>query len=240
MLRSLADDLHAFEDVIRLPLGIRMPARSTVVRLEGDRLVLISPLAIDADRAREIDGLGEVCVIVAPNVMHDLHVGSAAARWPRARVLAPAGFERKVPSLAFAPLGSAEASDLLGDELLVERVAGVPSIEESVLYHPRSRTLVVTDLVFNVHGAESWSTRLLFRLVGAWKELTQSRSWKLVTKDRAAASSSVARILAWDFDRLLLAHGDVVASGAHAPFAHAVRWMASGASRPALPRVARA
>jgi len=232
MLKPLADDLYALEDAVRLPLGISMPSRATVVRLSDQRLVLISPTALDDARACAIDALGEVAAIVAPNTMHNLFVAAAAQRWPKARVFAPPGLAKKVKGLDFTPLGGAEP---FGGELLARRVDGVSGIDEHVFFHPRSRTLVVTDLVFNVHAASSWSTRLLFRLVGTWKKLEQSRSWRLVTKDRAAAATSLTDILGWDFDRLVMAHGEVVAHSAYAPFAHAVRWLANGKAPPRLP-----
>ena len=233
MLKPLADDLYALEDSVRLPFGISMPSRATVVRLAQDRLVVISPTAIDDTRARAIDALGEVTAVVAPNVMHNLFFSAAAQRWPKARVFAPPSIAKKVKGLDFTPLGGG-GDDPFGGELIARRVDGVPGIDEHVFFHPRSRTLVVTDLVFNVHAASSWSTRLLFRMVGAWKKLETSRSWRFVTKDRDAAAASVADILGWDFDRLVMAHGDVVAQSAYAPFAHAVRWLANGKVPPRL------
>lgn len=232
MLKPLADDLYALEDAVRLPLGISMPSRATVVRLSDQRLVVISPTALDESRARAIDALGEVAAIVAPNIMHNLFVAAAAQRWPKARVFGPPGLAKKVKGLEFTPLGGAGPFD---GELIARRVDGVPALDEHVFFHPRSRTLVVTDLVFNVHAASSWATRLLFRLVGTWKRLEQSRGWRLVTKDRAAAAASLMDILGWDFDRLVMAHGEVVAHSAYAPFAQAVRWLANGKAPPRLP-----
>ena len=46
--------------------------------------------------------------------------------------------------------------------------------------------------------------------------LAQSRVWRLATDDSSLARASYERILAWDFDRLIVAHGNVVATGARA------------------------
>ncbi len=106
----------------------------------------------------------------------------------------------------------------------------MPGLDEHVFFHPASRTLVVTDLVFNVHACPGFMP-LLLRLVGAWKRVAQSRVWRFATKDRAAAAASIAEVLAWDFDRLVMAHGEVIESGARAELGEALHWLRSGAPR---------
>ena len=41
-------------------------------------------------------------------------------------------------------------------------------------------------------------------------KLAQSRLWRSLTKDRAAAGRSVEKMLEWEFERVVLAHGDFV------------------------------
>ena len=229
MLRAISTDLWAIEDVLRLPGGLRLPSRTTILRISGDRLVVHSPLAIDDATARAIEALGEVSVIVAPSCLHHLQAASTAARWPTAKVLGAPSLGKKLAGLPFDPLPS--SSSLLGGELVVRRIDGVPRLDEHVFFHRASRTLVVTDLVFNVHECPGFGMPILLRLVGAWKKLAQSRIWRMSTKDRAAAASSLAEVLAWDFDRLVMAHGDVIESGAREPLAEALHWLRAGAPR---------
>ena len=107
----------------------------------------------------------------------------------------------------------------------------MPGLDEHVFFHPTSRTLVVADLVFNVHACPGLGMPLFLRLVGAWKKLAQSRVWRFATKDRAAAAASIDEVLAWDFDRLVMAHGDVIESGAREQLAEALHWLRGGAPR---------
>jgi hypothetical protein len=44
-------------------------------------------------------------------------------------------------------------------------------------------------------------------------------------RDRVAARESVARILRWDFDRVIVTHGDVLESGGPAKFAEAFSFL---------------
>ena len=51
------------------------------------------------------------------------------------------------------------------------------------------------------------------RLVGAHSYFGPSRLARSMIKDRAALRASVDRILAWDFDRVVVTHGDLVETG---------------------------
>ncbi|MEM8608288.1 MAG: hypothetical protein AAGF92_14345 [Myxococcota bacterium] len=54
--------------------------------------------------------------------------------------------------------------------------------------------------------------------------------WRLVTKDRAAAGRSVREMLEWDFERVVLAHGDFVQGhDARERTRSALYWMLSAA-----------
>jgi len=235
MLRTITDDLWTLERDIRLSGGMRMPARATMLRLsKGDELLVHSPLAIDDETARAISRIGNVTCIVAPNCMHHLFLRDAVARWPKARLFGPPGLERKSKGLAFDALPA--EGPILDGSVSVRRIDGAPLIAEHVFLHPRSRTLLVSDLVFNVHTSPGVSLPFFLRLVGAWKKLGQSRVWKLLTKDRAAAAQSAQDLLLWDFDRLVMAHGDIVDAGAHAKMESALAWMCKSPAPPLLPR----
>jgi hypothetical protein len=72
-------------------------------------------------------------------------------------------------------------------------------------------------------------SRLLFKSTGAYGRPAQSNSWRrFFVKDRGAAARSARRILEWDFDRLVMGHGEIVDTGAHAVVEEALGWMLSG------------
>ena len=50
----------------------------------------------------------------------------------------------------------------------------------------------------------------------------------LWVRDRAAAASSFAAILAWDFDRVVVTHGDVLKTGGHDAVAAAFAYLGGG------------
>src|SRR4051812_986664 len=102
MLAELAADLWAVDHVLRLPGGVRMPLRMTVVRLSDGALWVHSPVPLDEGTAAALTALGPVRVVVAPSTQHHLFVAPLLARFPRARLLGPSALHRKRPDLPFA------------------------------------------------------------------------------------------------------------------------------------------
>lgn len=82
--------------------------------------------------------------------------------------------------------------------------AGAPLLSELVLFHPGSRTIVVTDLAFNVRRDGRNEARLFHWLVGAVDHFGPHRLIRgTAFRDRAACRCSVEAVLAWDFDRVV-------------------------------------
>jgi hypothetical protein len=57
-------------------------------------------------------------------------------------------------------------------------------------------------------------TKVLLTFTGARGKLAKSRVWSMMKEDGAAFDASVRKVLAWDFDTLVMAHGDVVEKNA--------------------------
>lgn len=204
MLERIDDDLWCANTFQPIP-GAVLPARMFVVRL-ADGLWIHSPIRIDDALAAEIDALGPVRHLIAPNCFHHLHMGPASERWPQARVHAPPGLRAKRADLRIdADLRDGEHP--WGDAFEQVEVAGAPDLDEFVFLHRRSKTLIVCDLVFNIHESGSFMTRLILRMVGVWQRLAQSRLWRQTTKDRGAAGRSCERVLELEFGRVLVSHG---------------------------------
>lgn len=226
MLTEITSGLWSAERTLRLPGGMRLPCRMTVVRT-GSGLLVHSPISIDDPLAAEIDRCGQVTHLIAPNCMHHLWLPRAAQRYPNARIYGVPGLPGKRPDIDFhALLGNDTPlpADLAG-ELDAIPIHGVPRMNELVLVHRPSRTAIVGDLVFNIHEYTGWGTGMLLRMVGARKKTAQSRVWRLLTNDRAAAGASIRQLLDHDFDRVIMAHGRIIDQHGPAVIAAAAHWM---------------
>ena len=211
-LQSLTAELWCAESEVRVGVGVVFPLRMTVIRLADGGLWIHSPLAIYDALAAELQALGPVAHLVAPNLYHHLYVRDAARRFPQAQVWAPEGIERKQPDLQVHHRLSPDAPWAREVEALP--VEGAAGISEWVFLHRASRSLIVTDLVFNIDDAPRGVTRWLLRLTGALGQLARSRVWNLMIKDRSAFAASVRRVLALEFERVIPSHGDVVSENA--------------------------
>jgi hypothetical protein len=224
MLRSISKDVWAHEADLRMPGGVPMPCRATLMSLPGGSLALHSPLAIDDATAKEVDAIGEVRFLIAPNCLHWMYLRRAKERYPGARVVGAPGLEKKLSGLAFEPLPASGVVEGI-EGLRVQRIEGASRMGEHAFFHQASRSLVVTDLVFNIHGSPSFRLRLYLRLIRAYRRTAQSLVWRMLVNDRAAAASSASTLLTWDFDRLIMAHGDVLEANARERTRKALSWM---------------
>lgn len=219
------DIWHVQGRSLRMPGGVAMPLASTVVRLPDRSLVVYSPIDFDDATAAQVDALGDVAHLVAPNRLHHLYAGAAARRWPRARVHAAAGVRAKQPELRIDHELGARATGSANDAglgrampapvaawsgaLELQHIAGAPSIDEHVAFHRPSGTLICCDLLFHITRPANLRTRMVLALMGVGGgRLAQSRVWRFARRDRDAAQASVERVLSWPITQVAPCHGE--------------------------------
>lgn len=226
MFRQLDSDVWFLDKPFKM-MGIDIGGRMTVVRLADGTLLVVSPVALTPEDRAELDRLGAVRHIVAPNLMHHLYVGDLKKSYPDAKLYVPPGLTDKRKDLApDGVLSDAPPAGLQGD-FEQHLVAGMPGLQEVVFFHKKSRTLIQTDLAFNLTQMPSLIGRILFRLNGALGGVRATKVLRSLIKDRAATRASIEKILAWDFDRMIVTHGDVVRQGAKAELQAAYQFLLS-------------
>lgn len=222
--RQLADDLWAVERPLRfggLPLGTRM----TVVRLRDGGLFLHSPVALDDELRDALLAVGTPRWAVAPNRFHHLYIGQYRDAFPDLELFAAPGLAEKRTDLRFdAVLGDA-APQAWADQLDQECFAGLPMTNEVVFCHRASRSLLLCDLAFNLDRAAPLATRVAFRVLGGYGRLGPTLLERVMIRDRGAARGSMERILAWDFDRVVVTHGAVLETGGREALRAGYRWL---------------
>ena len=169
-----------------------------VVRLSDGSAWVWSPVALTDALAEFMATFDTVRHIVSPNKLHHLYLAEWHERWPEARLYAPPGLARKMPDLAFdAELGDEPDPAWAAD---IDQVVfrGSPAMEEVVFFHRESRTAIFCDLIQR-HPETAMS------------------GWK--------ARAARAKVLAWQPERLLIAHGTCAESGATAIIEKALRWI---------------
>lgn len=207
--------------------GIIFTARMTIVQLADGGLWLHSPGIIDDALKAEIDALGPVRFLIGPGTYHWLHLGRARELFPDAEVHICPGIERKDHMIKFDWfLGDLAPAAWAGqiDQVLVR---GTRFIWEVAFFHRASKTLILTDLVENIGDSTpgvGLPLRFWFKCVfRMWNKARPAPEYQVGWKNRKAARESLDRILAWDFDRVVIAHGDLIDARATSIIREALR-----------------
>ena len=194
--------------------GCDFNARMAVIRVSATELLLHSPCEIDAQTRDDISALGRVAYIVAPGSYHYFHVASAQEAFPEADIYICPGVERKDPSIDFDWFLSDRAPDCWAGALDQVLVRGNKFIWEVAFLHKASKTLVLVDLIENIGDntpGVNWVLELWWKVVlRMWNRPKPAPEYQMGWKDKAAARQSLQKILEWDFEKIVLAHGDLI------------------------------
>jgi len=190
-------------------MGLHIGTRMTVVKLPDGTVLLHSPVPISPALCAEIAAIGPIAHIVCPNTYHHLHAGPWHQANPEAKLYGPEGLSKKRQDLRLEVMPTI-------DGLETVPIQG-SMLEETVLVHPATNTLISSDLTENFVGPVDHAfTRMYLKANGTYGKPGWPRVLRLVYRDRKAARRSIDRLLEHDFDRVLLAHGDVLETGGKA------------------------
>ena len=230
-MKQLHDDLFVVDAPQRF-LGVEVGTRMTIVRLPDARLWLHSPIPVTDDVLRDVQAIGEVACLVAPNRFHHLYAAAWQDAAPGADLFVAPGLETKRSDLDVAGvLGEAPEPAWQGclDQVVL---SGLPALNEVVFFHRASATLVACDLAFNIGPGSPTSTRLFFKMSGAYGRLTPTWIERLMVRDRPTFRTALERMLDWPFERVVVSHGDVVEHGGREQIERSYAWLlGSGARR---------
>lgn len=209
------DQIWGATQPLTMPGGIILDCRMTILRLDAQTLLMHSPITITDALKAQIEALpGTLRYIVAPSLFHHLFVRSARDAFPDALTYAAPGLPAKRENFTFDHEIDPASLDTLPwhASLQTIAVAGMPLVNEQLFYHVPTKTLVVTDLVFNMSRAHNLRSAMAFRAFGTHKRFAQSRLLKSAIKDKKAYRSSIQPLAELDITRVIMAHGDVLAT----------------------------
>jgi len=223
-LRRLGDGIWVADGPLRLG-GIEIGARMTVIQLRDGSLLLHSPVLCDDETRRALDALGPVRFVLAPSKVHHFFVTPWKTAYPGATLLAAPGLREKRPKIPFDGVLEGDPPEAWRNSVEIEHFRGASWINEIVLFHIPSRTLVLTDLAMNFHSAPNLLTSVWQRLFDVRNRFGPTRFVRLVIRDHDAARKSLDRILGWDFERVTVTHGEVLEAGGKAALREAYAWL---------------
>ena len=230
MLRVIDTDLWVAEQPMKY-FGLEVGTRMTVIRLSQDKLVIIAPIKLQDEMIDQINQLGNMSDIIAPNLYHHLFLDQCKQRYPNATVWVTPGLQDKCPDLlidkilsdhTIQSLNGLEAAQVAGFNTL--DIKGYMPLNEWVFFHAKSRTLIITDLAFHFDRQSSLSAQLISKILGGYQQLRPSLLEKIATTDKEQVHQSLQPILAWDFERVIMAHGSIIEQDGKRQFQRGYEW----------------
>jgi hypothetical protein len=228
MLKQFGHEVWTSDGPDVVTAGFHYPTRMAVIRLSEGGLFIWSPIRLTDSLRAEVDALGPVRHIVAPNSLHHLFLPEWQSAYPGAKVYAPPGLRKKRDIVFDADLGHAPSLDW-AKEIDQTVMQGNLITTEVVFFHVKSGTVLFTDLLQQLPASSFSGWRALVAkldlMVGA--EPSVPRKFRLAFTNRRAARVSLEHIFAWPAEKVLMAHGTPVEKDAQAFLRRAFGWLAA-------------
>ena len=228
MLKDFGQEIWTAEGPeVVAALGFHYPTRMAIIKLHSGDLFIWSPVALTEDLRDEVDALGEVRYLVAPNSLHHLFIADWMEAYPNARVYAAPGVQEKRKDIAFdGGLDGTPVPEWSGEiDYIV--VPGNAITSEAVFFHRRSGTALFTDLLQQLPSGwlSGWRAVVAKLDLMLSPEPSVPRKFRVAFTNRHAARTAVKRILAWPVEKVLMAHGTPVTNDGQAFLRRAFKWL---------------
>ena len=229
--KPIADDVFVVDSLMPGPLGSAVPVRMTVIRLPGGDLLLHSPTRFSYALKTELEALGRIRHLVAPNVAHWIFLDAWQRACPDAITWAAPGLRergqvRRSGVRLDNDLGDVPPPEWDGITLVT--VPGGLGFLEVALFHLPSRTLVLTDLVLNLEAEKlPAAIRPLARLLGvvAPDGMPAAYLRAVIKLRREPAARAAQRLVDLRPERVVFAHGTWFERDGTAALRRSLRWL---------------
>lgn len=209
--------------------GVVFTTRMTVVRFSDSSLWVNSPVSVPFDTLKRITELGPVRYLLAATPRHVWRLAAWHTLFLEAQLWAsrPTPFTLKKGHLPFAGILGDEPPQIWKHDFDQLAFKGNPLIEEVLFFHKQSRTVILDDLIQIHPMVKSKPFRnALLKLGGvASPDGGVPLDIRLSFTHRDLARQSLEKLLSWDFDKLVLAHGVCIEKDAKPFVERAFRWL---------------
>jgi hypothetical protein len=209
--------------------GVMFTTRMVIVRLTDGSLWINSPVPVPFDTLKCITALGPVKFIVAATPRHVWRLQGPHILFPDAQLWVPRTtlFTLKKSPLPLTGILTDIPYQGWAKDLDQIPFKGNPLIEEVLFFHKESRTVILDDLI-QIHPLVKgkFLRNALFKFEGvAFPYGGVALDIRLSFTHRNLARRSLEKLLSWDFDKLIIAHGVCIEKDAKRLVERAFRWL---------------
>lgn len=214
VMKKIAENIFTYEYSAKIMPGVHFPVTSSFLELDNNELMIISPGPFEQKMIQEIVAKYSTVYCVAPNAFHHLNLKSFNDIFPKIDIYGPSSITKKQPWLSEKFLSLDSLKEKLTGQILFFPILGNSTLDETVFYCRRSKSLIVTDLFFNMRDPMPLGRKWILSLVGAKNKIAQSKLVKKTTKDKEAYVRSVKPLNELDCKRIIVGHGHIVEGAA--------------------------
>ncbi|GAA5877847.1 hypothetical protein JCM16303_000258 [Sporobolomyces ruberrimus] len=230
-IRKLDDYVTIFSVPFKRMGVVPFGGRSTAIKLQSGNVWLAASHPLCPETLKTIHEMGgPVKHLVMFDAEHGMYTETYHKAFPEAKLYFPPSATKKWISKGLLSEGSTNVftyGEGKADPFEVDTNGEIKSAdftkahvnEDIAFLHVPSKTMIEADLLMNLPANEQYSQTdeknsipFINKVVpgsGAHKKML----WHLVSKDKQEMSRAAKEVAAWDFDRLIPCHGDVIEPG---------------------------
>lgn len=213
-IEQIAQDLFAISGTDKAT-GLDFSHRMIVIRLPATRnLIVYSPFS---PSMVDLSSLGTVTAVVAPNAFHDTYVHAFLEAHPTAKLYSSPALKIKYPEKDWGTVLHASRDErTICTDVLFKTISGFKALQEVVLLHVATGTIIASDLGFNYRRKVLMDMPFKSPLFLVGTKGINPFGWsatikKIIKKDCKNAIRQLHDMVErWSWDRYIMCHGQVV------------------------------
>lgn len=230
-LSRVTNDIWIVDDKPINAAGLELPIRMVVVRLSNGDLVLHSPVRYSPLLRHELERLGAIRFLLAPNIAHWMFLADWQRELPQARTFAARGLSQRRQVRAAGIRIDRELGDVSPEEWSADLqtvAVNAPMFCEIELFDKRSQTLILTDLVQNLDPARlSAMNEAAANVLGISRPDGKAPVYLrlLLRLGGRSVRSAAERLVSLAPERVIFAHGDWFRRDGTERLRQSLRWL---------------
>ncbi|CAH0533585.1 hypothetical protein VST7929_01455 [Vibrio stylophorae] len=227
-MNQLSDHVWVFNGKPVTFMTLPFTTRMTIVKLSDTTLWVHSPIKLTAELKAQVNAIGKVQYLIAPNHLHHLFLKEWQATYPEAKTYGTQEVIKKRADLSFTASLTSDKTYPWSEEIDSLLFTGSPLMQESVFFHRASKSLILTDLIENFPPSDFTRIQRMFaKVTGILAPNGQTPiDWRMsFLFHKKEARKHYLQMASWQPQRIILAHGEIIHRDAVAFLERSFRWL---------------